>query len=71
MNAITITNDKERLSMLEIEKMIKEAEKYYVEDMQFLRKAKVMSALDSFVYNMRPFLFPTKLVFRIMILLRL
>ena len=53
MNAITITNDKERLSMLEIEKMIKEAEKYHVEDMQFLRKAKVMSALDSFFYNMK------------------
>jgi heat shock 70kDa protein 1/2/6/8 len=53
MNAIAITNDKERLSTLEIEKMIKEAEKYHVEDMQFLRKAKVMSALDSCVYNMK------------------
>ena len=53
MNAITITNDKEKMSMLEIEKMIKEAEKYHVEDMKFLRKAKVMSALDSCVYNMK------------------
>ncbi|KEH22056.1 putative Heat shock protein 70 family [Medicago truncatula] len=53
MNAITITNDKERLSMLEIKKMIKEAKKYHVEDMKFLRKAKVMSALDSCVYNMK------------------
>ncbi|RHN59366.1 putative Heat shock protein 70 family [Medicago truncatula] len=53
MNAITITNDKERLSMFDIEKMIKEAAKYHVEDMQFLRRAKVMCALDSCVYNMK------------------
>ncbi|KEH22254.1 heat shock 70 kDa protein [Medicago truncatula] len=53
MNAITITNDKERLSMLEIEKMIKEAKEYHVEDKKFLRKAKVMNALDSCVYNMK------------------
>ncbi|XP_024630791.1 heat shock cognate 70 kDa protein [Medicago truncatula] len=53
MNVITITNGKERLSTLEIEKMIKEAEKYHVEDMQFVRKANVMSALDSCVYNMK------------------
>ena len=39
--------------MFEIEKMIKEAAKYHVEDMIFLRKAKVMSALDSCVYNMK------------------
>jgi heat shock 70kDa protein 1/2/6/8 len=31
----------------------KEAEKYHVEDMQFLRRAKVMCALDSCVYNMK------------------
>ncbi|RHN44849.1 putative Heat shock protein 70 family [Medicago truncatula] len=53
MNMITITNDKERLSMFDIEKMIKEAEKYHVEDMQFLRRAKVMCELDSCVYNMK------------------
>ncbi|MCI22525.1 heat-shock protein, partial [Trifolium medium] len=40
MNEITITNDKERLKTLEIKKMIEEAEKYHVEDMKFLRKAK-------------------------------
>ncbi|AES78232.2 heat shock cognate 70 kDa protein [Medicago truncatula] len=53
INAITITNNKDRLSMFDIEKMIKEAEKYHVEDMQFLRRAKVMCALDSCVYNMK------------------
>ena len=53
MNAITITNDKARLSALEIEKMIEEAKKYHVEDMQFLSKGKVMSELDSCVYNLK------------------
>jgi heat shock 70kDa protein 1/2/6/8 len=53
MNAITITNDKARLSTLEIKKMIEEAKKYHMEDMQFLSKAKVMSELDSCVYNLK------------------
>jgi len=53
MNAITITNNKDRLSMFDIEKMTKEAVKYHVEDMQFLKRAKVMCALDSCVYNMK------------------
>ncbi|XP_058756431.1 heat shock cognate 70 kDa protein-like [Vicia villosa] len=52
-NEITITNDKERLSTFEIQKMIEEAETYHEEDKKFLRKAKVMSALDSCVYNMK------------------
>ena len=53
MNAITITNNKDRLSMFDIEKMTKEAEKYCVEDIQFLIRAKVMCALDSCVYSMK------------------
>ncbi|XP_058767059.1 heat shock cognate 70 kDa protein-like [Vicia villosa] len=52
-NEITITNDKERLSSFDIKKLIEEAETYQVEDRKFLRKAKVMSALDSCVYNMK------------------
>ncbi|PNX75052.1 heat shock protein [Trifolium pratense] len=52
-NKITITNEKERLSTLEIKKMIKEAEIYHAEDMKFLRKSKVMNALDSCVYEMK------------------
>ncbi|PNX94354.1 heat shock protein [Trifolium pratense] len=51
MNEITITNDKERLSTFEIKKMIEEAERYHVEDKKFLRKAEVISALDSCIYN--------------------
>ncbi|CAJ2669467.1 unnamed protein product [Trifolium pratense] len=53
MNEITITNDKERLSRFEIQRKIEEAEKYHEEDVKFLKKAKVMSALDSCVYNMK------------------
>jgi L1 cell adhesion molecule like protein len=53
MNEISITNDKERLSTFEIKKMIAEAETYHVEDKKFLRKAKVISALDSCVYNIK------------------
>ncbi|CAK8541093.1 unnamed protein product [Lathyrus sativus] len=52
-NEITITNDRERLSTLEMKKMIEEAERYKVEDKKFLRKAKVMSGLDYCVYNMK------------------
>ncbi|KAL5077730.1 hypothetical protein RYX36_016714 [Vicia faba] len=52
-NKITITNNKERLSNNEIKIMIREAEEYRVEDKKFLRKAKVMSALDDCVYKMR------------------
>jgi len=39
--------------MFDIEKMTKEAEKYCVEDIQFLIRAKVMCALDSCVYSMK------------------
>ncbi|CAJ2669468.1 unnamed protein product [Trifolium pratense] len=53
MNEITITNDKERLSKIEIKRKIEEAEKYHEEDMKFLKKAKVMSSLDSWVYDMK------------------
>lgn len=52
-NKITITNDKGRLSVPEIRKMIEEAERYSVEDKKFLNKAKVMSALDYCVYDMK------------------
>ncbi|XP_058766959.1 heat shock cognate 70 kDa protein-like [Vicia villosa] len=51
-NEITITN-KERLSAFEIKKMIEEAERYNAEDKKFLKKAKVTSALDKCVYNMK------------------
>ncbi|XP_012568922.1 heat shock cognate 70 kDa protein-like [Cicer arietinum] len=52
MNMITITNDKERLSTFEINKMIEEAERYHVEDMKLLKKTKVMNELDYCIYNL-------------------
>ena len=52
-NEITITNDKERLSRVEIEKLIQEAKDYHAEDEKFLRKAKVMNALDDCIYKLR------------------
>jgi len=52
-NEITITDDRERLSAYEIKKMIQEAEEYHAEDEKFLRKAKVMNALDECVYKLR------------------
>ncbi|XP_058767057.1 heat shock cognate 70 kDa protein-like [Vicia villosa] len=52
-NEITIINDNERLSAVEIKKMIEEAERYNAEDKKFLKKAMLMSALDKCVYNMK------------------
>ncbi|XP_020219783.1 probable mediator of RNA polymerase II transcription subunit 37c [Cajanus cajan] len=42
-NEIIITNDRERLSTVEINRMIQEAEYYKAEDEKFLRKAKTMN----------------------------
>ncbi|CAK8577060.1 unnamed protein product [Lathyrus sativus] len=53
MSEITVTNDKGRLSAFEISKMIEEAERYHVEDKNFLRMAKVMNKLDFAVYGMK------------------
>ncbi|XP_058772438.1 heat shock cognate 70 kDa protein-like [Vicia villosa] len=52
-NEITITSDKGRLSAFEIRKMIEEAERYHVEDKNFLRIAKVMNKFDDAVYSMK------------------
>jgi len=52
-NQITINNEKERLSTFEINKMIEEAERYRVEDKEYLKKAKVMNALDYCVYKVK------------------
>ncbi|PNX75202.1 heat shock protein 70 kDa [Trifolium pratense] len=52
-NKITITNEKGRLSTEEINRLIQEAETYCIDDKKFLRKAKIMNALDLCVYKMR------------------
>jgi L1 cell adhesion molecule like protein len=50
---ITITNNKEQLSSQEIEEKIREAENYRVEDEKFLRRAKLMNAIEDCVYKLR------------------
>ncbi|CAM9001872.1 unnamed protein product [Rhodiola kirilowii] len=52
-NKITITNDKGRLSKEEIEKMVKDAEKYKSEDEEVKRKVEAKNALENYAYNMR------------------
>ncbi|KAK2448425.1 heat shock cognate 70 kDa protein [Trifolium repens] len=41
------------MSAEEINKLIKEAESYHVEDMKFLKKAEAVNALDDYIYKMR------------------
>jgi len=50
---IPITNDKERLSSLQIKEMTSDAENYRIEDEKFLRKANVMNGLDHCIYKLK------------------
>ncbi|XP_073008603.1 heat shock 70 kDa protein-like [Typha latifolia] len=52
-NRITITNDKGRLSKEDIEKMVKEAEKYKAEDEEVKKKVEAKNSLENYAYNMR------------------
>ncbi|KAG1326542.1 heat shock 70 kDa protein [Cocos nucifera] len=52
-NKITITNDKGRLSKEEIEKMVKDAERYKAEDEEIKKKVEAKNALENYAYNMR------------------
>ncbi|WOL13891.1 hypothetical protein Cni_G22671 [Canna indica] len=52
-NKITITNDKGRLSKEEIEKMVRDAEKYKAEDEEVKRKVEAKNSLENYAYNMR------------------
>ncbi|ESW26864.1 hypothetical protein PHAVU_003G154800 [Phaseolus vulgaris] len=52
-NKITITNDKGRLSKEEIEKMVKDAEKYKAEDEEVKKKVDAKNSLENYAYNMR------------------
>jgi L1 cell adhesion molecule like protein len=48
---ITITNDKGRLSKSDIEKMIRDAERYKAEDEAARHKAEVRNQLESYCYR--------------------
>merc|ERR1712070_856571 len=50
---ITITNDKGRLSQEEIERMVKEAEKFSAEDDAMKDKIEARNALENYTYSMR------------------
>jgi heat shock protein 5 len=51
--SITITNDKGRLSKEEIEKMIKDAEKFADEDKDIKEKIDAKNSLENYLYTMR------------------
>jgi len=52
-NKITITNDKGRLSKDDIERMVKEAEKYKAEDESQRERVQAKNALESYAFNMK------------------
>ena len=52
-NNITITNDKGRLSQEDIERMVKEAEKYAAEDDAMKEKIEAKNQLENYAYSMR------------------
>jgi L1 cell adhesion molecule like protein len=52
-NKITITNDKGRLSKEEIEKMVKDAEKYKVDDEKAKEKVEAKNGLENYAYTLR------------------
>jgi L1 cell adhesion molecule like protein len=52
-NKITITNDKGRLSKDEIEKMVRDAEKYKEEDDKQRERLQSKNALESYAFNMK------------------
>ncbi|KAJ8560795.1 hypothetical protein K7X08_022655 [Anisodus acutangulus] len=52
-NKITITNDKGRLSKDEIERMVRDAERYKEEDEVVKKKVEAKNGLENYAYNMR------------------
>lgn len=52
-NQITITNDKGRLSKEDIEKLVKDAEKYRAEDEEVKKKVEAKNSLENYAYNIR------------------
>lgn len=60
-NKITITNDKGRLSKEEIEKMVRDAEKYKEEDEKQRDRLQAKNGLESYAFNMKSTLEDEKL----------
>jgi L1 cell adhesion molecule like protein len=52
-NKITITNDKGRLSAEEVEKMVKDAEKYAEQDKKVKERVEAKNGLEQYAYNLK------------------
>lgn len=52
-NKITITNDKGRLSKDEIERMVKEADDYKVDDEKQRERIQAKNSLESYAFNIK------------------
>merc|ERR1711959_181215 len=52
-NTITITNNKDRLTESNIERMVREAEKYAAEDDAMKEKVEARNQLENYAYSMR------------------
>ncbi|KAI3759915.1 hypothetical protein L1987_50301 [Smallanthus sonchifolius] len=52
-NKLTITNEKGRLSKDDIEKMVREAEMFKLEDQEYKKKVKAYNDLEDCIYNLR------------------
>lgn len=61
VNKITITNDKNRLSKDDIERLVKEAEKYKDEDEKVKQRVEARNQLEQYCYNIRTTLSEEKL----------
>ncbi|KAL7590608.1 hypothetical protein Lser_V15G39483 [Lactuca serriola] len=51
--SLTVTNLSGRLSKHEIEKMVKDAEKFKLEDQKFKRKAEACNSLEDYIYDLK------------------
>jgi heat shock protein 1/8 len=52
-NKITITNDKGRLSPEEVERMVKDAEKFAEEDKKFKERVEAKNGLEQYAYHLK------------------
>jgi L1 cell adhesion molecule like protein len=52
-NKVTITNDKNRLSQSDIEKMVKEAEKFKEQDELLKSKVEARNSMENYVYQIK------------------
>merc|ERR1719215_2389106 len=53
VNQITITNDKGRLSQADIDRMVKDAEKFKSEDDEASKKVEAKNGLENYAYSLR------------------